>query len=152
MICWNCAHGQASALSCTQHPHPQPNGSNLRHLTPASWPGDSLIRRRYRGGVAIGADGPKDLRLSEQMQSMEKEFPLRWSPCIEYNGAASGSSCAQREEAGIGKQRCAAGRSRRAEAGRSAAILCNCCCPNSGCRACILASLWRLQGLPVFGT
>ena len=54
---------------------------------------------------------------------------------------ASGSSCAHREEAGIGKQRCAAGRSRQAEAGRSAAILCNCCCPNSGCRACILASL-----------
>ena len=63
-----------TALSSTQHPYPQPNGSNLLHLIPASWPGDSLIRRRYRGGVAIGADGPKDLRLSEQMQSMEKDF------------------------------------------------------------------------------
>ena len=31
---------------------------------------------------------------------------------------ASGSSCAHREEADIGKQRCAAGRSRQAEAGR----------------------------------
>ena len=45
---------------------------------------------------------------------------------------------------------------RRAEAGRQkpagVTILCNCCCPNSGCRACILASLWLLQGLPVFGT
>ena len=47
-----------------------------------------------------------------------EEFPLRWGPCMEYNAAASGSSCAQREEAGIGKQRCAAGRSRQAEAGR----------------------------------
>ncbi len=66
-------------------------------------------------------------------------------------GHTSGSSW-QREEAGIGKQRYAAGRSRQAEASRCATILCNCCCPNSGCRACILASLWLLRGPPVFGT
>ena len=37
-------------------------------------PGGSLIRRRYGGGVGNRSDGPKDLRLSEQMQSMET-FP-----------------------------------------------------------------------------
>ena len=44
--CRNGEQGHASALSSTQHPYPQPNGSNLLHLIPASWPGDSLIRPR----------------------------------------------------------------------------------------------------------
>ena len=41
---------------------------------------------------------------------------------------ASGSSGARRAEAGMQKR-------------AGVTILCDCCCPNSGCRACILASL-----------
>ena len=58
MICWNCAHGQATALSSTQHPHPQPNGSNLRHPIPVhparQKPHLAEIRRRRRQSVQMG--------------------------------------------------------------------------------------------------
>ena len=74
MNCRNGEQGHASALSSTQHPHPQPNGSNLRRLTPASWLCNSLIRRRYGGGVGNRYRWVERFAMSEQMQSMEKDL------------------------------------------------------------------------------
>ena len=41
----------ATASSSTQHPRTQPGSSLIIHRIPAPWTGDSLIRRRYGGGV-----------------------------------------------------------------------------------------------------
>ena len=58
MNCRNGEQGHASALSCTQHPHPQPNGSNLLHLIPAHLarrqPHSAEIRRWRRQSVQMG--------------------------------------------------------------------------------------------------
>ena len=58
MNCRNGEQGHASALSCTQHPHPQPNGSNLRHPIPAHparlQPHSAEIRRWRRQPVQMG--------------------------------------------------------------------------------------------------
>ena len=108
------------------------------------WPGDATEQDAAgRGAVA------------ERLQ--------RGGAVVEMLAGAPWHSITLDEGAGADKHREAAVRigkklasessgARRAEADRSAAILCNCCCPNSGCRACILASLWLLRGPPVFGT
>ena len=81
-------HGQPAASFATQHLRPwlETASFSTQHLKPgqarallpigylrpgqatASSGGDTEV------AYAIGADGPKDLRLSEQMQSMEKDF------------------------------------------------------------------------------
>ena len=66
MICRNAAPGQATASSCTQHLRPRP--------------GDSLIRRRYGGGVSNRCRWADRFAMSEQqqscghMQSRERHF------------------------------------------------------------------------------
>ena len=108
------------------------------------WPGDATEQDAAgRGAVAE--------RLQRGSAVVEMLAGAPWHSITLDEGAGADT---HREAAVRSGKKLASGSSgaRRAEAGRSAAILCNCCCPNSGCRACILASLWRLQGLPVFGT
>ena len=112
------------------------------------WPGDATEQDAAgRGAVA------ERLQRGGAVVEMLAEAPWHSITLDEGAGADTHREAAVR----IGKK-LASGSSgaRRAEAGRQkpagAAILCNCCCPNSGCRACILASLWLLRGPPVFGT
>ena len=80
MICRNAAPGQATASSCTQHlpPGQAAASSCTQHLRPR--PGDSLIWRRYGGGVSNRCRWADRFAMSEQqqscghMQSMERHF------------------------------------------------------------------------------
>ena len=80
VICRNAAPGQATASSCTQHlpPGQAAASSCTQHLRPR--PGDSLIRRRYGGGVSNRCRWADRFAMSEQqqscgyMQSMERHF------------------------------------------------------------------------------
>ena len=94
MICRNAAPGQAKASSCTQHlppgqaaassctqhlpPDQAAASSCTQHLRPR--PGDSLIWRRYGGGVGDRGRWAERFAMSEQqqscghMQSMERHF------------------------------------------------------------------------------
>ena len=108
------------------------------------WPGDATEQDAAgRGAVAE--------RLQRGGAVVEMLAGAPWHSITLDEGAGADT---HREAAVRSGKKLASGSSgaRRAEAGRSAAILCNCCCPNSGCRACILASLWLLRGPPVFGT
>ena len=112
------------------------------------WPGDATEQDvAGRGAVA------ERLQRCGAVVEMLAEAPWRSITLDEGAGADT-----HREAAVRSGKKLASGSSgaRRAEAGRQkpagVTILCNCCCPNSGCRACILASLWLLRGPPVFGT
>ena len=80
VICRNAAPGQATASSCTQHlpPGQAAASSCTQHLRPR--PGDSLIWRRYGGGVSNRCRWADRFAMSEQqqscghMQSMERHF------------------------------------------------------------------------------
>ena len=67
-------HGQPAASFATQHFRPwlATASSSTKHLRP--WPGDSLIRRRYGGGVGNRCRWTERFAMSEQRQSMERHF------------------------------------------------------------------------------
>ena len=75
MICRNGAPGQVAAISNTKHLRPgQATAlSPIGYLRPQ--PGDSLIWRRYGGGVGNRCRWAERFAMSEQIQSMERHFP-----------------------------------------------------------------------------
>ena len=101
------------------------------------WPGDATEQDAAgRGAVAE--------RLQRGGAVVEM---LAWAPWHSITLDEGAGADTHREAAVRSGKQLASGSSgaRRAEAGGQkparVTILCNCCCPNSGCRACILASL-----------
>ena len=56
----------ASVLGDLLELHPRPGGSLITHRIPAPWPGSSLIRRRYGGGVGNRCRWAERFAMSEQ--------------------------------------------------------------------------------------
>ena len=73
---------------------PWPSSSHIQHPTPTPRPGDSLIRRRYVGGVDNRCRWADRFAMSEQQQFREQAFPAEsgtlphrpWTPMSLVNG------------------------------------------------------------------
>ena len=102
-------HGQLAASFATQHLRPwlAKVSSSTQH--PRTRPGDSLIWRRYGGGVGNRCRWADRFAMSEQRQSMERHFQRsrelfrtdRGRPCPrEWEGARKRSAAGGMERSG----------------------------------------------------